>query len=83
MLLKSPLFAEILVTLNPAKIKIPYMNPLDGTKCPKEHIVAYKNLMLLYTTNQALLRKFFPTTLSGIFELVQIASSWGIHTFTC
>ena len=56
---------KFLVTPNPAKIKISNTNPFDGTKSPEEHIVAYKNLMLLYTANQALLCKFFPTTLSG------------------
>src|SRR5688572_2424142 len=66
MLLNSPLSAEILATPNPAKIKIPTMNSFDGTTCPEEHVVAYKNLMLLYTTSQALLCKFFPITLSGI-----------------
>ena len=65
MLLNSPLSAEILATPNITNIKIPNMNPFDGTKSPEEHIVAYKNLMLLYTANQALLCKFFPTTLSG------------------
>ena len=64
--LNSPLSAEILATPIPTKIKIPNMNPFDRTKCPEEHIVAYKNLMLLYTTNQALLCKFFPTTLNGV-----------------
>ena len=81
-LLNSLLSAEILATPNPAKIKIPNMNPFDGTKCLEEHIVAYKNLMLLYTTNQALLCKFFPTTLSGValnwYTSLPVGS---IHTF--
>ena len=66
MLLNSPLSAEIIVIPNLVKIKIPNMNPFDGTKCPEEHVVMYKNLMLLYTTNQALFCKFFPTTLSDV-----------------
>jgi retrotransposon gag protein len=70
MLLNSPLSAEILATPNPAKIKIPAMNSFDGTTCPEEHVVAYKNLMLLYTTSQALLCKFFPIT------LICIALNW-------
>ena len=82
MLLNYPLSAEIIATPNYALIKIPNMNPFDGTKCPEEHILAYKNLMLLYTTNQALMCKLFPTTLSGV------ALNWytslpvrSIHTF--
>ena len=66
MLLNSRLFAEILATPNPAKIKVPNMTAFAGTTCLEEHIVAYKNLMLLYTTNLILLCKFFPTTLSDI-----------------
>ena len=42
------------------------MIAFDGTKCAEKHIVAYKNLILLYTTNPTLLRKFFPTTLTGL-----------------
>ncbi|XP_057538080.1 uncharacterized protein LOC130815606 [Amaranthus tricolor] len=58
------------------------MAAFDGTSCPKEHLMAYKNLMLLYTTNPALWCKFFPTTLTGV------ALTWytslprrSIHTF--
>ena len=51
MLLNSPLYAEILVASNLANIKIPNMIAFDGKKRSKDHIVAYKNLMLLYTTN--------------------------------
>ena len=51
-------------------------------KCPEEHILAYKNLMLLYTTNQALLCKIFPTTLSSValnwYTSLPVGS---IHTF--
>ncbi|CAO2830646.1 unnamed protein product, partial [Amaranthus hypochondriacus] len=81
-MLNSPLSAEILATPNPAKIKVPSITPFDGTTCPEEHIVAYKNLMLLYTTNQALLCKFFPTTLSGIaLSWYTSLPSGTIHTF--
>ena len=38
MLLNSPLFADILVTPNPAKIKIPEITPCSGIQCPEEHI---------------------------------------------
>ena len=37
MLINSPLAAEILATLNPAKIKDPNMTAFDGTSCPEEH----------------------------------------------
>jgi hypothetical protein len=49
MLINSPLSVEILATANPAKIKVLNMAAFDGTTCPEEHIMAYKNLMLLYT----------------------------------
>ncbi|XP_057542468.1 uncharacterized protein LOC130820930 [Amaranthus tricolor] len=62
----SPLATEILNTPNPGKIKIPNMATFDGTSCPEEHLMAYKNLMLLYTTNSSLWCKFFPTTLTGV-----------------
>ena len=44
--------------------------------------MAYKNLMLLYTTNPALLCKFFPTTLTGL-ALIYYTSLpvESIHTF--
>ncbi|XP_057522630.1 uncharacterized protein LOC130802638 [Amaranthus tricolor] len=42
------------------------MTAFDGTSCPKEHLMAYTNLMLLYTTNPALWCKFFPTTLTRV-----------------
>ena len=61
-----PLAPEILNTPNPGKIKIPNMAAFDGTSCPEEHLMAYKNLMLLYTTNPSLWCKFFPTTLTGV-----------------
>ena len=64
MLINSPLAAEILATPNPAKIKVSNMAAFDGTSCPEEHMMAYKNLMLLYTTDPALLCNFFPTTLT-------------------
>ncbi|XP_057522576.1 uncharacterized protein LOC130802581 [Amaranthus tricolor] len=64
--INSPLAPGILNTPNPEKIKIPNMTAFDGTFCPQEHLMAYKNLMLLYTTNPALWCKFFPTTLIGV-----------------
>ncbi|XP_057528222.1 uncharacterized protein LOC130806967 [Amaranthus tricolor] len=62
----SPLAPEILNTPNPGKIEIPNMAAFDGTSCPEEHLMVYKNLMLLYTTNPSLWCKFFPTTLTGV-----------------
>ena len=62
----SPLAPEILNTPNNGKIKIPNMAAFDGTSCPEEHLMAYKNLMLLYTTNPSLWCKFFPTTLTAV-----------------
>ncbi|XP_057526198.1 uncharacterized protein LOC130805442 [Amaranthus tricolor] len=58
------------------------MAAFDGTSCPEEHLMAYKNLMLLYTTNPALWCKFFPTTLTGV-ALTWYTSLPGrsIHTF--
>ena len=38
----SPLSAEILVTPNPTKIKIPNMTAFDGTTCTEEHINAHE-----------------------------------------
>ncbi|XP_057548070.1 uncharacterized protein LOC130826504 [Amaranthus tricolor] len=64
--INSLLAPGILNTPNLAKIKIPNMTAFDGTSCPEEHLMAYKNLMLLYTTNPALWCKFFPTTLIGV-----------------
>ena len=49
--INSPLAPEVLTTPNPAKIKISNMGAFDETSCPKEHLMAYKNLMLLYTTH--------------------------------
>ena len=54
----SPLAPEMLNTPNPGKIKIPNIAAFDGTSCPEEHLMAYKNLMLLYTTNPSLWCKF-------------------------
>ncbi|XP_057526418.1 uncharacterized protein LOC130805651 [Amaranthus tricolor] len=62
----SPLAPEILNIPNTGKIKIPNMAAFDGTSCPEEHLMAYKNLMLLYTTDPLLWCKFFPTTLTGV-----------------
>ncbi|XP_057520897.1 uncharacterized protein LOC130801144 [Amaranthus tricolor] len=78
----SPLAPEILNTPNPGKIKILNMAAFDGTSCPEEHLMAYKNLMLLYSTNLALWCKFFPTTLTGV-ALTWYTSLLGrsIHTF--
>ncbi|XP_057529874.1 uncharacterized protein LOC130808416 [Amaranthus tricolor] len=58
------------------------MAAFDGTSWPEEHLMAYKNLMLLYTTNPALWCKFFPTTLTGV-ALTWYTSLPGrsIHTF--
>ncbi|XP_057529910.1 uncharacterized protein LOC130808450 [Amaranthus tricolor] len=42
------------------------MAAFDGTSCPEEHLMAYKNLMLLYTNDPLLWCKFFPTTLTGV-----------------
>ena len=61
-----PLAPGILNTPNPAKIQIPNMTAFDRTSCLEEHLMAYKNLMLLHTTNPALWCKFFPTTLIGV-----------------
>ncbi|XP_057547863.1 uncharacterized protein LOC130826275 [Amaranthus tricolor] len=61
----SPMAPEILNIPNPGKIKIPNMAAFDGTSCPEEHLMAYKNLMVLHTTNPSLWCKFFPTTLMG------------------
>ncbi|XP_057529908.1 uncharacterized protein LOC130808449 [Amaranthus tricolor] len=41
------------------------MAAFDSTSCPEEHLMAYKNLMVLHTTNLSLWCKFFPTTLTG------------------
>ncbi|XP_057524865.1 uncharacterized protein LOC130804449 [Amaranthus tricolor] len=78
----SPLAPEILNTPNPGKIKIPNMAAFDGTSCPEEHLMAYKNLMLLYTTNPSLWCKFFPTTLTRV-ALTWYTSLLGgsIHNF--
>ncbi|XP_057523889.1 uncharacterized protein LOC130803706 [Amaranthus tricolor] len=58
------------------------MTVFDGTSCPEEHLMAYKKLMLLYTTNPALWCKFFPNTLTGV-DLTWYNSLPGrsIHTF--
>ncbi|XP_057517902.1 uncharacterized protein LOC130798824 [Amaranthus tricolor] len=61
----SPMAPEILNIPNQGKIKIPNMAAFDGTSCPEEHLMAYKNLMVLHTTNPSLWCKFFPTTLTG------------------
>ncbi|XP_057517953.1 uncharacterized protein LOC130798872 [Amaranthus tricolor] len=50
----SPMAPEILNIPNPGKIKIPNMAAFDGTSCPEEHLMAYKNLMVLHTTNPSL-----------------------------
>ena len=58
------------------------MTAFDGTTCPEEHIMEYINLMLLYTTNSALLCKFLPTTLTAL-ALIWYTSPlvWRINTF--
>ena len=66
MLLNSLLSTDILATPNPTKIKIPAITPFFGTQCPEEHMIAYKNLMVLYTTDPALLWNFFSITLTGL-----------------
>lgn len=82
MLVNSRFFAEILTTPNPAKIKIPNMNSFDRKECLEDHIAVYNNLMMLYSTSEVLLCKFFPTTLSGIalnwYTSLPVGS---IHTF--
>ncbi|XP_057543312.1 uncharacterized protein LOC130821539 [Amaranthus tricolor] len=58
------------------------MAAFDGTSCPEAHLMAYKNLMLLFTTNPSLWCKFFPTTLTGV-ALTWYTSLLGgsIHNF--
>ncbi|XP_057535269.1 uncharacterized protein LOC130813452 [Amaranthus tricolor] len=80
--ISSPLAPKILNTLNPAKIKISNMAAFDGTSCPEEHLMAYKYLMMLYTTNPTLWCKFFPISLTGValtwYTSLPVGS---IHTF--
>ena len=64
MLLNSPLSADILATPNPAKIKIRAITLFSETQCLEEHIIVYKNLMVLYTTHPALLCHFYPIILT-------------------
>ncbi|XP_057540683.1 uncharacterized protein LOC130818534 [Amaranthus tricolor] len=58
------------------------MAAFDGTSCPEEHLMGYKNLMLLYTNDPSLRCKFFPTTLTGV-ALTWYTSLLGgsIHNF--
>ena len=58
------------------------MAAFDGTSCPEEHLMAYKYLMMLYTTNPTLWCKFFPISLTGValtwYTSLPVGS---IHTF--
>lgn len=52
--------------VNTQKVKVPCMDPYDGTTDPDEHLAAYKTQMTVQTGNEASWCKFFPTMLKGI-----------------
>ena len=63
---KTPLSARILSVPNQNKVKLPVVKPFDGSDDPTKHIASYRAHMAVSTTYEAMLCKFFPTTLSGL-----------------
>ena len=63
---KTPLSPRILSVPNLNKVKVPAIKPFDGSDDPEEHIASYRVHMAVSTTCEAMLCKFFPTTLSGL-----------------
>ena len=63
---KTPLSPRILSVPNLNKVKIPSIKPFDGSDDPEEHIGSYLAHMAVSTTCEAMLCKFFPTTLLGL-----------------
>lgn len=68
--LKTPFIAEIMLTRNPGKVKIPTIDPYDGTSDSDDHLAAFTAQMCIQSDNDAVWCKYFPTTLKGL------AQSW-------
>ena len=63
---KTSLSARILSIPNLYKVKVSAVKPFDGSYDLAEHIASYRAHMAVSMTCEAMLCKFFPTTLSGI-----------------
>lgn len=65
----TPFSKEIIDTDTKRKIKIPTIDPYDGTTDPQDHLAAYKAQMSVQMGCEAVWCKFFPTTLKGIAQI--------------
>jgi hypothetical protein len=62
---KSPFTDDILGTEKPRRFITPIFQKYDGTTDPVDHIKGYKQLMSVETTNEKLMCKLFPSSLTG------------------
>ncbi|XP_062009701.1 uncharacterized protein LOC133726207 [Rosa rugosa] len=62
---KSPFSDDILNTAKPRRFTTPVFHKYDGTTDPVDHIKGYKQQMSIETTDEKLMCKIFPSSLTG------------------
>lgn len=62
---ESPLTDEIMAQAPPPKFVIPKINVYNGTAGPTDHLLHYRNIMALNTSEDYLMCRVFPASLHG------------------
>lgn len=62
---ESPLTDDILSATKPKRFVVPAFQKYDGTTDPVDHIRGYKQAMRIETSDEKLMCKIFPTSLTG------------------
>ena len=52
----------------PSNFKLPQFESYDETSDPIDHLEAFRTMMLLYGTSDAILCRAFPSTLKGVIN---------------
>lgn len=79
----SPLSNEILTEPFPPKFKLPNVDKYDGTLDPRSHLAIFRTTMKLQDVNNFILRRVFPSTLTGLAQKwYQHLSPSSINNFT-